>query len=245
MRLLTVSVSLAFLCALLSPAFAKSEKKSSSKDDADTVIADIIAAVNTAKLTDEEQAEQKKVRKARIEAMLTDLESKGQMPPGVKEKILEKVTSDKPMHEQVPGMDKQWKARFKCDEFVKTATGKVLTEHLSQQELKDLLKFLKSPTGQKIIKQAPDIAAETVELGAVQFIPPLMEMLKEMAAKNPMGGPFGPGFGPPGFPGFGPGGKPNEPNEQQKEMMNKIKDLLRQNQDQLHQQPQGKPADEI
>lgn len=221
MRLVTVSL----LCALAlsSPVMAKetSDSKVSSKDSSDALVTEIVNTVKTAKLTEEEKQEQKKVRNARVESILTDLEAKGQIPPDAKAKILDGLRSDKPMHEHVPGMDSGWKARLNIDEFCASTTSKVLTDHLETQDLKNLLKFLKTSTGQKIIKQTPDMLSEAFELAAARFVPPLMEIGKQFAMQKMMQ----------------PKQLTPEQMEKQKEMMDKIKDMLKQNQ----QSPEPKP----
>lgn len=221
MRLVTVSL----LCtlAMSSPVLAKETKDNSKagKDTSDALVAEIVAAVKSAKLTEQEKQEQKKVRTARVESLLADLETKGQIPPDAKAKILDGLRSDKPIHEHVPGMDSGWKARLNLDDFTSDTTAKVLTDHLDKQDLKNLLKFLKTPTGQKIVKQTPDMTSEALELAAARFLPPLVELGKQFTMQKMMQ----------------PRELTPEQMEKQKEMMNKIKDLLKQNQ----QGPEPKP----
>ncbi|MBY0547404.1 MAG: DUF2059 domain-containing protein [Candidatus Obscuribacterales bacterium] len=221
MRLVTVSL----LCtlALSSPVMAKetSDSKVSSKDSSDALVTEIVNTVKAAKLTEEEKQEQKKVRNARVESILTELEAKGQIPPDAKAKILAGLRSDKPVHEHVPGVDSAWTARLNLDEFCASTTSKVLTDHLDNQDLKNVLKFLKTPTGQKIIKQTPDMLSEAFELTVARFLPPLMELGKQFAKQKMMQ----------------PKELTPEQMEKQKEMMNKIKDLLRQNQQSSEPKP--------
>jgi len=52
--------------------------------------------------------------------------------------------------------------RFNIGEILETVMLEVYDKHFTEAEVKDLIAFYKTPTGQKIIKILPQIAAETI-----------------------------------------------------------------------------------
>lgn len=60
----------------------------------------------------------------------------------------------------------------------------VYDKFFTLEELKDLLIFYKSPTGQKMVKLMPDIAAESMKVTQTKLVPKLMEAIKEIEQED-------------------------------------------------------------
>lgn len=250
MRKLSAALLVVFL---LNPTAAfcksKSEGKQSSNKSQSTVDK-IIEAVEAEKLTDEEKKAQEKKRNERIDHVVDTIADKSNMPEEERAKLKAKIAESREKQSQMPAEVKEkMDMVFQSKEFCKDTTNKVLTDHFTETDQKALLKFLKSPTGKKLIKEAPDMVAQSLELAAVHYIPIFMDMLKNF--KMPPGMMPGiPGLGPvlpPGFqppPGIGPRGIPNITPEQKQQMMDKIKDLLKDNMPRQNTPPAGPGKDE-
>jgi hypothetical protein len=78
-------------------------------------------------------------------------------------------------------------ARLDIKNFVKETTCKILDEHFNQKELKDLLKFLNSSTGKKLVDMAPSMAEEGVDMALEHCAPILIDFLKELRPHSPFG----------------------------------------------------------
>ncbi len=219
MRWIALTV-FALILFTASPAGAKEkkEKDKPEKESGESVISEIITLVKTQRPTEAEKEAQKTQRRERVGAILADLEQKGQITPEQKQKVLDALCEGKcDLTPPLPGgLKTDWKKVLKIDEFCETTAVRVLNDHLDQKDLKALLKFLKTPTGLKLIKDAPDMAAEAGELTAAKFLPPLIQMSKQFR----MG---------PGIPGLGPE-FPLSPEEQEKrkQLLDKLKEMLKQ-----------------
>ena len=240
---------------LLNPsaAFCKSkseEKKSSNKSG--STVDQIIDAVEAEKLTDEERAAQTKKRNERIDHVIDTIAEKANMGEEEKAKLKAKIAESREKQSQLPAEVKEkMDGLFQNKEFCKDTTNKVISDHFTDTDQKALLKFLKSPTGKKLIKEAPDMLAQSLELAAIHYLPIFMDMVKTLRMPGMQGLPGMPGFGgpsmPPGFtppPGIGPRGIPNMSPEQQKQMMEKIKELLKDSMPKQHTPPPGPGKDE-
>jgi hypothetical protein len=60
----------------------------------------------------------------------------------------------------------------------------VYDKFFTLEELKDLLVFYKSPTGQKMLKLMPDIAAESMKVTQTKFLPRMLEAIKEIEQED-------------------------------------------------------------
>jgi uncharacterized protein len=60
----------------------------------------------------------------------------------------------------------------------------VYDKFFTLEELKDLLVFYKSPTGQKMLKLMPDIAAESMKVTQEKLLPKLLNALKEIEQED-------------------------------------------------------------
>jgi len=60
----------------------------------------------------------------------------------------------------------------------------VYDKFFTLEELKDLLVFYKSSTGQKMLKLMPDIAAESMQVTQTKLLPKLLEALKEIEQED-------------------------------------------------------------
>lgn len=197
------------------PASAKDRQKAKKTG---STVDQIIEQVESVKLNALEDSQQKARRHERVEKLLSDFEQQGQLTAAQKQKILDAVDGKANAPGDLPpGMDLDWKKVLKVSEFCRTTAGKILTDHLDEKDLKALLKFLKTPTGVKLIKEAPDMGCEAAELTLARFAPPLMEMGKRFRM-NPHG------LTPPGFQ-VSP-----EEEQKRKEMIDKLKEMLKQRQ---------------
>ena len=60
----------------------------------------------------------------------------------------------------------------------------VYDKFFTLEEIKDLLAFYKSPTGQKMVKLMPDIAAESMKVTQTKLLPKMMDALKEIEQED-------------------------------------------------------------
>jgi hypothetical protein len=60
----------------------------------------------------------------------------------------------------------------------------VYDKFFTLEELKDLLVFYKSPTGQKMVRLMPDIAAESMKVTQTKLLPKLMDAMKEIEQED-------------------------------------------------------------
>ena len=60
----------------------------------------------------------------------------------------------------------------------------VYDKFFTLEELRDLLVFYKSPTGQKLVRQMPGIAAESMQVTQTKLLPRLLDGLKEIEQED-------------------------------------------------------------
>jgi len=158
----------------------------------------------------------KKKRQERMDHVIDVVADKTGMSDEAKSKLKEKMSSSrnrehKPMP---PEMKEKLEKTFGDSKtFCKDMTVQVMSEHFEESDLKSILKFLKSKTGKKLIKQAPDMVAQTIALSLEHYLPPVLETCKDLKKCAPML-PLGPNGG----------GDP----EKRKEMMDKLKQMFEQ-----------------
>lgn len=209
-------IVLFILVACATPAVAKDKHKTAQKDASTSTASMIVEFIKSQKLTEAEKEEQKSQRRDRVQKVLSELEQQGQITPSQKQKVLDACDGKCEKAGMLPGGLKpsEIKSMMKVDEFCSSTAEKVLGDHLDEKDLKALLKFLKTPTGKKLIKQAPDMASEAAELAAARFLPPLMEMGKRFKMRGPSAGQS----------------LPLSPEEEKKrrEILDKLKEMLKQ-----------------
>lgn len=211
MRILSSALLMTLLMSSL-PALCKTES-TTQEDKKHKLIDQIIDTVKKEKPTEEERQEFKKKREARFDHFIDVMAEKTKMSDEEKAKLKERIAKRRESHKSMPpelkeklGQKLDWK------NFCQETTYQVLGDHLTDNDLKALLKFIKSPTGRKIVKQAPDMISQAVALAAEKYVPLIVEKIKEFKPGN--------GFLPPGT-------VPGPDNQKRKEMLDRIQQFLR------------------
>ncbi len=225
MRKLSAILAISVLM-LQAPAYSK-DKESSKKGKVDkkqALVDQIVDAVEAQKLSSEERAELKKKNNERMDRFVDLIAEKTNMGEEAKNKIKEKLAEkrEKAGRQMPPELKEKLAEKFESKTFCKETTVTVLSDHFDEKDLRAILKFLKSSTGKKLLKQGPDMISQGVELAAVHYVPIIIDLLKEMKSKLP--------------PGLGPGGTP----EQKREMMDRFKQMLQEKLKQKQLPGQGK-----
>lgn len=194
---------------------AKDEKSKEPADKKQILVDQIIDAVKAEKLTDEERDELKKKGQERLDRVIDTIADKTQMSPEEKQKLKDKMSKGCP-DRQAQGLSPELKQRIESQlaikEFCRNMSYQVMGDHLEDRDLKAILKFIKSSTGKKLIKQAPDMMAQMLELAAERYIPIGIDMMKQFKVPE----------------GLAPGSQQMSP-EQRRELMEKLKRLLQRN----------------
>jgi len=204
MRKLSAALSVFVLTTALTPsAFAKHDG-GKDKDKTHQLVDQIIDAVQAEqKLSDDELAELKKKQQDRMNRIIDVISDKAQISDEekakLKEKIMERIATKKAEQQKnqlPPELKEQIEAKLDLKNFSKQTTYQVLADHLDNSDLKAILKFLKSPTGQKLFREGPDMIGEVVELSAEKYLPMIIELSKRF--KTPHGVPkdLPPGLSP-------------------------------------------------
>lgn len=203
------------VCVFASPALAKNEQSKEPADKKHVLLDQIVEAVKAEKLTEEEKADFKKRSQERLDRFIDVVADKTKMSPEDKQKLKDKL-SKSCQENQANGLPPEVKERIESQlaikEFGRDLSYQVLGDHLDDSDLKAILKFIKSSTGKKLIKQAPDMIAQMIELSAERYVPLAIDMMKQFKV------PDGIGSGPPKI----------SP-EQKRELMEKIRRLLQNN----------------
>ncbi|MBX9685191.1 MAG: DUF2059 domain-containing protein [Candidatus Obscuribacterales bacterium] len=201
------SSALMIFC-LLSPAAAYSGEEKSGSDKTRVLVDQIIEAVEAEKLSAEEQEAFKKKNKERVERVVDAIADKANMSAEAKAELKAKIAEKREQHHSMPPeMKEKLEKRFDFKGFNKESSYTVLKDHFSDTELKSILKFLKSSTGKKLIKETPDMICEVFELALERYVPIVIDLVKELKM-------------PPALNG------PNANPEKRKEMMEKIRKML-------------------
>lgn len=208
---------LLFLLSLIiaNPALAKDEKSKGPTDKKHVLVDEIIDAVKAEKPTDEEKDELKKKGQERMDRFVDVLAEKTNMSPEDKQKLkdrLGKSCQDKQAQSVPPEVKAQIDSKLAIKEFCRDLSYQVMGDHFEDSDLKAILKFIKSPTGKKIIKQAPDMIAQMIELSAERYVPIAIDFMKQYKMPEGMG---------PGSPRMSP--------EQRRQMIEKFKRLFEKN----------------
>jgi hypothetical protein len=174
----------------------------------DAVLHNILESLNAKKLTDEEEALVHKHRQERADHLIDVIADKTNMPEEkraeLKAKIAkhaEKAAAPNPKKEEIL-------RRLDCKGFLKSTVYTVLDDHFNEHELKDLLRFIKSATGRRLVDQGADMLEEGFALTLEHFLPIFIDMGKEFKKATPLG----------------PG-----PSLHQQEMIDKLKKMLHDN----------------
>lgn len=198
---------------LIIPAYAKEEKKPVDKKEA--LVDQIIEAVNAEKLMEEEKTEFKKKGQERIDRFIDVIAEKTKMSPEDKQKLKDKLSkrcAEKQSRTLAPEVKDRIEKELALKEFSRNLAFQVMGDHFDDHDLKNILKFIKSSTGKKILKQAPDMIAQMIELSAERYVPLAMDMLKGFKVPDGL-----------------QQGSPHMSPEQRKELMEKLKRLLQRN----------------
>lgn len=214
------NLSAALLCMIVSAAPAFCKDKDKSKDSADkkrSLVTQIIDTVEANKPDEKEREEFKKKRQERMDHLIDAVAEKSGMGEEAKNKLKEKLSASKE-RERKP-MPPEIKAKFEktfgdSKTFCKDMTVQVMSEHFDDSDLKSILKFLKSKTGKKLIKEAPDMLAQTIAISLEHYLPPIVEACKDLKNCAPMLTPLGPNGG--------------GDSEKRKEMIEKFKQMYEQ-----------------
>lgn len=215
------------LMASSAPALCKSDdEKKIEKTHA--LVDQIIQAVKDERPNEEERTALKTKCHERIDRMVDVIADKAHLSDDEKAKLKARIAEGKEAHKSGKGIPPELKEKlekkFDRKAFCLDATYKVLGDHLSDSELKSLLKFIKSKTGKTILKQMPDMMAQSVELSVEHFVPIIMDMCKDFF-KMP--------------PGLGPNADP----EKKREMMEKLRQMIQEHMRQT-KPPTGSGKDE-
>ncbi len=217
MRKINALMLSAFLLAGTAPAFCKSKDKSEKSNKNSSTAVQIIEAVEAEKLTEDEKAELKKKQEERMDNVINSIADQAHMSDEQKEKLKARIKDGRSGHDKMPPeLKERLMEKLDPNGFCKDTAKKVMEDHLSESDMKNLLKFLKSSTGKKLIKQAPDMMSEVIELAAIKYMPIVMESARHMR--------MAPGMLPPGM--MPRSGMDNLSPEQKRQMMEKLKQLF-------------------
>jgi hypothetical protein len=199
MRKLSAALLIVFLSSS-APVFSKShsdksaDKKNADKQSTDKksedkkhlLIDEIVEALKAeSKLSDEELSELKKKQEERMDRIVDTIAEKAQLSNEEKAKLKEKIAERKKRekHPMPPELKEKLEKRFDFENFKKQTTYQVMSDHFDNKDLKVILKFVKSPTGQKILHEGPDMLGQVVELSAEKYVPIMMDICKELKLK--------------------------------------------------------------
>ena len=202
-------------CVFASPALAKGDQSKEPADKKHVLVDQIVEAVKAEKLTGEEKLDLKKRSQERLDRFIDVIADKTKMSPEEKQKLKDKMSKscqDNQARSLPPELKERIVSELAIREFCRDLSYQVLGEHLDDHDLKAILKFIKSRTGKKLIKQAPDMIAQMIELSAERYVPVAIDMMKQFKVPDGMG---------PGSPKISP--------EQKRELMEKIRRLLQNN----------------
>lgn len=213
-----------------SPVFAKKATEDPSAKKR-AVIEKIIAVVDADKLTSAEADAVKQKQKARLEELGNFVADKMDIPESKREAFKERMKEHKKTQEAIPPEVKaEFNRKMDVPGFTKDATYKVLGDHLDEKDLKAILKFMKTSTGTKLIKEAPDMLCQLGVLAGEHFIPIFMDIFKQLKM---IPGMMPPGMMPPSF---------HPRDQKQQEMMDQMKKLIEQHRPKVP--PSGPGKDE-
>lgn len=182
MRRIIGSLLMLSLCSCSLTAFAKSSKTPADAESKKKVVIDkIIETVQDDKLTPEERKAAKEKKKERLEKFGDFVADKLDIPQSKREDFRKKMEDQKKAHKAMPPeVREELKRKLDVAGFNKRATTQVLSEHLDEKDLKNLLKFMKSSTGTKLVKEAPDMLLQYGILAGEQYLPMLFDFVKNL-----------------------------------------------------------------
>jgi hypothetical protein len=184
MRKLSAALLIVFLTSS-APAFSTSDGNKSVnqkiKDRKHLLVDQIIDAVQADNnLSDDEIAKFEKKQQERVDRMIDVIADKAKMSAEEKAKLKEKIAETKEQHNSIPPELKEKLVKhFDFKNFSKQTTCQVLTDHFEDSDLKAILRFLKSSTGQKFFREGPDMIGQVLELSAERYVPIIMDLCKE------------------------------------------------------------------
>ena len=98
----------------------------------------------------------------------------GMLPPSVK--------ADPEMTKKYTKIMSDFINKYMSWDLIKEDMAKLYAKYYTQQELRDLKKFYVTPTGQKVLKTVPRIAAESIKLSQSKMMPHMGELQKDIIA---------------------------------------------------------------
>lgn len=234
MRKFISSVLLLSICCCPLQAFAKSSKTTADAETKKKAVIDkIIEVAEDDKRTPEERKAMKQRKKERIAKFGEFLADKLEIPESKRQEIRQKMEEQKKSHKQMPPeVKEEMKKKLDVAGFNKRATYQVLSEHLDEKDLKNVLKFMKSSTGTKLIKEAPDMLLQFSILAGEHYIPLLIDFVKSLKMMRNL------------IPMPMPGGMEGDPKN--KQIIEQMKKLIEQQRQKSTPPPTGDPGkDEI
>lgn len=170
---------LLFLCFTFS-AFAQESAISPEKRK---IIAEIITVTNAEKGIEDV-----------MQAMMTQMDA---MYPAIIHSTLEKqedltasekIELEKTLVENRQDFDRRFREKLlkaiNFREYAEATLYPIYNKFFSESELKDLLAFYQTPTGQKLNKIIPQMSAETVRLSQTYLLPKLDKIFEELMKEN-------------------------------------------------------------
>ncbi len=234
MRKIIGSLLVLSLCSCSMSTFAKSSKTPVDAEAKKKAAIDkIIQVVEDDKLTPEEKKAFKAKKKERLEKFGTFIADRLDIPESKREEMRQKMEAQKKHHKEMPPeVKEEMKRKLDIDGFKKRATYQVLSDHLDEKDLKNVLKFLKTSTGTKLIKEAPDMLLQFGILAGEHFLPLVFDFVKNLKMMHNM------------MPVPMPGGLEGDPKN--KQIIDQMKKLIeQQRQKSAPPEPTGPGKNEI
>ena len=177
-------LSAALLIVFLSSSAPVLCKSSSNKqvDKKHSLVDQIIETVQEeSKMSDDELAALKEKQKERMSRVVDAIADKEKLSDEDRARLKEKLAARKAdQHKMPPELKEKFEQRFDFKNFSKQTTYQVLNDHLDDSDLKAILKFLKSSTGQKLFHEGPDMVLQMIELSAEKYVPVIIDLAREM-----------------------------------------------------------------
>lgn len=145
----------------------------------------ILDALHRKPLTEEEQLASRKRTQERFEKVLDTVAEKSGMPPEdvakYKKRLQERLatSSSQSSSEASKKLKAKIQEKLQCAAFFRATMYQLFDDHFTSDELRFLEKFVVSPTGQKLIAEAPDMMQEGVGLSLEHYVPMAIDFAKQ------------------------------------------------------------------
>lgn len=231
MRRIIGSLLVLSICSCSLSALAKSSKAPADAEAKKKAVIDkIIQVVEDDKLTAEERKAAKQKKKERIAKFGNFIADKLEIPEAKREEIHQKMREQKKKHKDLPPeVKEEMKRKLDIAGFNRRAAYQVLSDHLDEKDLKNVLKFMKSSTGTKLVKEAPDMLLQFGILAGEHFLPIAIDFFKGLKMMHNL------------MPLPMPGGLEGDPKN--KQIIDQMRKLMEQQRQKTPQTPPPSPPD--